>query len=245
MCERFAAEGAKAVVVTDIDIEPAEEVAKAIGGIAMHCDVGDHASQDALIDRVEREVGPIDLYCSNAVLFGGRKLDTPDDFWLRANNVNVMAHVWAAQKLVPMMVARGGGYFLQTLSAAALITGPSDLVYTVTKHAGLGFAEWLTLNHGHEGIKVSCLCPTAVETRPGQFSPNPDDPPERQAVAANIGLVMKPAEIAQFVIEGLAQESFLILPNPRVGSSWRNKGNDYDRWLDYTRDRLAKVRGHV
>lgn len=242
LCERFAAEGAKAVVVVDLDAAAAATVAEGIGGVAMTCDVGDEAALVAMVDRVEREVGPIALFVSNAALFGGDWLDTPSDFWDRGWHVNVMAHVWAARALVPLMAARGGGAFLQTLSAAGLITGPSAATYTVTKHAGLGFAEWLALNHGADGIKVFCLCPTAVETRPGQFDPGAKDDPAAKATAAGIGLVQTPAEVAEAVIRGLAQETFLILPNPRVANSFRNKANDYDRWLAYTRERIAPMR---
>lgn len=249
LAERFADEGAARVVVADLDAEPAAEVAAAIGGVARQCDVGRREQLLALIDEVEHELGPIGLFCSNAAVFGGggasgNLLTTADETWEAAWRVNVMAHVWAARQLVPRMVTRGGGYFLQTLSAAGLISGPSALSYTVTKHAGVGFAEWLALNHRHQGIGISCLCPTAVATpalsgaNPGTTGTDPAD----EAILRNIGLVQTPEEVAAITIEGLARESFLILPNPKVGSSFLHKAEDYDRWLERSARRIIAMR---
>ena len=232
LAERFAAEGARQVVVSDLDEPRSAEVAEKIGGVSRPCDVGDALALRDFISWVERDVGPIDLFCSNPAIFGGpegRGFETTEETWDSSWQVNVMSHIRSAQQLVPRMLERGGGYFLQTLSAAALITSNSALAYTVTKHAGLGFAEWLALNYGDKGIGVSCLCPTAVATSPGQFDGMP-----------NIGLVQTPEEVASFAVEGLERESFLILPNPRVGNSFRNKADDYDRWIQYTIERLNK-----
>jgi NAD(P)-dependent dehydrogenase (short-subunit alcohol dehydrogenase family) len=246
LCERFAAAGAAATVVADRDDFGAAETAAAIpGGVAAVCDVGCREQLDGLIDRVERETGPIGLFCSNAAVFGGGGSaglsDTPDDTWDSAWRVNVMAHVWAAARLVPPMRERGGGYFLQVLSAAGLITGPSGLSYTVTKHAGVGFAEWLVINHGRDGIGVSCLCPTAVAT-PHFLAAQAAAAGPDTGTMRNIGLVQTPEQVAETTLEGLASEEFLILPNPGVGRSFLHKAEDYDRWLAYTRDRVAGLR---
>jgi NAD(P)-dependent dehydrogenase (short-subunit alcohol dehydrogenase family) len=241
IAERFVADGAAQVVVSDLDAERASEVGEALGMPAIACDVAEPAALEALISTTESEVGPIDLFVSNAAygfLAGDRTggmtfgLEISDREWEVSWQANVMAHVRAARQLVPLMLARGGGYFLQTVSAAGLITSNSPLAYTVTKHADIGFAEWLALNYGPLGIGVSCLCPTAVATRPGQF----DDLPE-------IGIVQSPAEVADIVVEGLAEQRFLILPNPAVGGSFRKKANDYDGWIEHTQRRLAKI-GH-
>ena len=246
LCERFAAAGAATTVVADIDGGPADEVATAIpGGMAAVCDVGRRDQLEKLIDRVEREAGPIGLFCSNAAIFGGGGSaglsGTPDDTWDASWRVNVMAHVWAAARLVPAMTTRGGGYFLQVLSAAGLITGPSALSYTVTKHAGVGFAEWLAINHGRDGIGVSCLCPTAVAT-PHFLASQAAADGANAGIMRNIGLVHTPEEVAEAALDGLAKEQFLILPNPRVGTSFLHKAEDYDRWLAYTRDRVAGLK---
>ena len=242
LSERFAADGAQ-VVVLDLNGASAQAVADAIGGRAIQCDVGERAQLDSAIDTVEDEVGPIDLFCSNAAVFGGDGstglAETTDGLWASAINVNLMAHIWAATKLVPLMEARGGGYFLQVLSAAGLITGPSALSYTVTKHAGIGFAEWLSINHRANGIGVSCLCPTAVATPQLQL---PAANAEDERIRAQLGLIQTPEEVAEITIRGLDQETFLILPNERVGTSFLHKAQDYDRWLDHTSRRVAKMR---
>jgi NAD(P)-dependent dehydrogenase (short-subunit alcohol dehydrogenase family) len=234
LAERFVAEGAKAVVISDLDPERTASVGERLGQPHKACNVGDAAEYDAFLDWVEDTVGPIDLLCNNPAVFGGPEggnLQTTEETWERSWQVNVMSHVRSAQKLVPRMMERGGGYFLQTISAAGLITSNSAVAYTVTKHAGVGFAEWLMLYYGDRGIKVSCLCPTAVETRAGQFSNNPA-----------IGLVQTPAEIAQWTVEGLDAENFLILPNPAVGGSFRKKATDYDEWLERTIKRISPIK---
>jgi NAD(P)-dependent dehydrogenase (short-subunit alcohol dehydrogenase family) len=243
MAERFVLEGAKAVVISDINAVLMRSVAEVLGQPSFQCDVGDASALESMIQHIENDVGPIDLFVSNAAygftggipiegLVNGWGLETPDLAWESCWSVNVMAHIRAARTLVPMMLDRGGGYFLNTVSAAGLITSNSALSYTVTKHADIGFAEWLALNYGKRGIGISCLCPTAVATRPGQFDAMPD-----------IGLIQTPEEVAQFVIDGLSAETFLILPNPAVGGSFRKKAADYDAWITRTQNRLDAM-GH-
>jgi NAD(P)-dependent dehydrogenase (short-subunit alcohol dehydrogenase family) len=239
---RFAADGAR-VVVLDLNGTSAQAVADEIGGRAIQCDVGQRSELDGAIDTIENEVGPIDLFCSNAAIFGGDGgaglAETPDSLWESVININLMSHIWSATKLVPLMEARGGGYFLQVLSAAGLITGPSTLSYTVTKHAGIGFAEWLSINHRHNGIRVSCLCPTAVATPQLQL---PAANAEDERIRAQLGLIQTPEEVADITIAGLDRETFLILPNERVGTSFLHKAEDYDRWLEHTARRVTKMR---
>ncbi|MBV9993723.1 MAG: SDR family oxidoreductase [Caulobacteraceae bacterium] len=237
LAKRFAAEGAR-VVVSDISPELTERAAAAVGGPARAVDVGKAKDLHDFIAWVEADVGPIDLYCANPAIFSGPEggnFQTTEETWELSWQVNVMSHIRAAKQLVPLMMARGGGYFLQTLSAAALITGPSAVAYTVTKHAGLGFAEWLVINYGDKGIKVSCLCPTAVQTRDNQFDP-------ATTMGANIGLVQTPEEVADITVKGLAAERFLILPNPAVGGSFRKKAEDYDAWLQRSITRMKDFR---
>ena len=242
LAHRFAESGAR-IVVLDVNADAAQTVADTVGGRAFTCDVGDRVQLDAVIDTVESDMGPIDLFCSNAAIFGGDAstglAGTTDALWAQAIDVNLMSHVWAATKLVPLMEARGGGYFLQVLSAAGLITGPSPLSYTVTKHAGIGFAEWLSINHRHNGIGVSCLCPTAVAT-PQLALPAANAEDDR--IRAQIGLIQTPEEVADITVRGLEAETFLILPNDRVGTSFLHKAQDYDRWLDHTARRVTAMR---
>ena len=164
MCERFAAEGARHLVVADLNGEGAAEVAAAIGGSSRRVDVGVEQDLVELIDATEREIGPIDLFCSNAGISIGRELNEPDEVWDTIWRVNTMAHVWAARHLVPRMIGRGGGYLLNTASAAGLLTQIGSVTYAVTKHAAVALAEWIAITHGRQGIKVSVLCPQAVRT---------------------------------------------------------------------------------
>ncbi len=233
LARRFVAEGAKQVVISDIDETAMDRVAQELAQPARRCDVGNAGAYADFLDWVERDIGPIDLLCNNPAIFGGREggnFQTTEETWERSWQVNVLSHVRSAQQLVPRMLERGGGYFLQTISAAGLITSNSALAYTVTKHAAIGFAEWLMLYYGDRRIRVSCLCPTAVETGPGQFE------------GMDIGLVQTPADIADSTVRGLEAETFLILPNPAVGGSFRKKATDYDGWLARTIERIAPIK---
>jgi NAD(P)-dependent dehydrogenase (short-subunit alcohol dehydrogenase family) len=228
MCRRFVREGAKAVVVADLDGEAAEAVAGEIGSLAIQCDVTDEHAIQRLVDETVERFGAIDLFCSNAGGGGGgRGLDATDADWERSWRLNTMAHVYAARAVVPAMVERGSGYLLHTISAGGLVTGPAAATYTTTKHAALGFAEWLAIMYGNSGIKVSCLCPQAVDTPMVQ---RVSDPGTLEALR-NIGSLLDPDRVADDVVAGLSDERFLILPNPEVGEYFLRKATDYDRWL--------------
>lgn len=227
LCERFAKEGAKAVVVADRNIQGAEQVAKRIGGRSMRCDVEHESDIITLVETTEREIGPISLFCSNAGIghFGENPDDAgsgSDEAWKHGWAVNVMAHVYAARALLPRMTAAGGGYFLNTISAAGLLNQIGSAVYSTTKHAAVGFAENLAITHADQGIRVSILCPQAVDTAmlraagPG---------------AQHVDGVLTPDAVADAAIRGLAEERFLILPHPQVREYIRRKGEDYERWM--------------
>ncbi|NRB34589.1 MAG: SDR family oxidoreductase [Rhodobacteraceae bacterium] len=235
LAERFAAEGAAHVVVSDINAEAAQAVAAAIGGTAIPADVGKEADIQALIEQTEDQIGPIDLFCSNAGILRAGGLDTPDEQWQQIWDVNVMSQLWAARHLVPRMAARGGGYLLNTASAAGLLNQIGAAPYGVTKHASVGLAEWIAMSHGDEGIKVSLLCPQAVRTEMVRG--------HEDGVAAMDGL-LEPSDVAQAVVDGLAAEQFLILPHPQVGEYIKLKAGDYDRWLGGMR-KLNRVYGRI
>jgi NAD(P)-dependent dehydrogenase (short-subunit alcohol dehydrogenase family) len=221
LAERFAADGAKRVICSDRDAEGAAAVAAAIGGRALTTDVGREADIVALIDTVEGEEGPIDLFCSNAgvAVWGG--LQVENEAWTHLFDINVMAHVWAARHLVPRMVARGGGYLLNTASAAGLLTDLDSMPYAVSKHAAVAVSEWLAIKYGEQGLKVSVLCPQGVHTAM-----------TAHGVGANsVDGMMDPAEIAEACVRALAAEAFLVLPHPQVLEYMRRKTGDYDRWL--------------
>ena len=219
---RFAAEGAKLVVCADRDEPGAQATAKMMGGVAYKTDVSKEADIVALIEAVEKDHGPIDLFCSNAGIGVGGGAETPDADWQRIWDINVMAHVWAARHLAPLMAARGGGYLLNTASAAGLLSQIGSAPYAVTKHAAVGLAEWLAITHGDQGIKVSVLCPQAVRT--AMTAGNPDG-------VASIDGMMEPEFLAEVVVRSIEAEEFLILPHPEVLTYMRNKTDNYGRWL--------------
>ncbi len=222
MAHRFAAEGAKAVVCADRDEAGVKATAEACGGTAFVTDVSKEADIVALIEATERDIGPIDLFCSNAGIGVGGGAEASDAAWQRIWDINVMAHVWAARHLVPLMAARGGGYLMNTASAAGLLSQIGSAPYAVTKHAAVALAEWLAITHGDDGIKVSVLCPQAVRT--AMTAANPDG-------VASIDGMMEPDEVAEACVKAIAAETFLILPHPEVLEYMRRKTGDYDRWL--------------
>lgn len=223
LARRFAAEGAASVAVLDLDAQAADAVAQEIGGWGRGVDVTDETALVAAIDASEADLGPLDLFCSNAGIVFPGGVELPNADWQRMIDVNVMAHLYAARALVPRMVDRGGGYLLNTASAAGLLTQIGSAPYSVTKHAAIALAEWLSITHAHQGLKVSVVCPQAVNTAMTAGL-------EGGGVAGVDGM-LEPEDIADAVIEGLADERFLILPHPKVAEYFSRKADDYDRWL--------------
>ena len=226
LCRRFAREGAK-VVVSDIDENRTQTVANDIGGLAVKADVTNESEVVRLIQKAEEANGPLDLLCSNA---GVMTIDSPS-FWATASSnedwqklwdINVMGHVHTARAALPGMIARKKGYILITASAAGLLSQIGSAPYSVTKHAAIGFAESLAIAHGDDGIKVSALCPQAVNTALLEG---------RTTGAESVDGIMEPEELANHVVEGLAAEKFLILPHKTVITYMKRKTGDYDRWL--------------
>jgi NAD(P)-dependent dehydrogenase (short-subunit alcohol dehydrogenase family) len=229
LARRFAADGARRVVVVDRDLAAAERIAGEIDGVAEEVDVADATAMGALVDRTLARDGQIDLFCSNAGITTGVELDDPDDMWHKAYDIHVMSHVYAARAVLPSMLERGSGYLLNTASAAGLLTSPGDAPYAVTKHGAVAFAEWLAVTYGDRGIGVSVLCPMGVAT-PLLMDPLEAGEPGAQAVAAS-GEIVAPELVAGVVTDGLAQGRFLLLPHPEVGTFWAQKASDPDRWL--------------
>lgn len=238
LAARFAAEGARGVLVADIDGDAAGEVADRIGGLAVKTDVGDEAAVQHLVSLAEDAFGPIDLFCSNAGVGPTGGLDMPNEAWQEIWNVNLMAHVYAARAVLPSMLARGDGYLLQTSSAAGLLTNIGAAAYSVTKHAAIALAEWMSVTYGDNGIKVSALCPQFVNTA---MLDAPDADP---AISAWVRQkTIEPEEVAEIVMQGLSEERFLILPHPEVAEFFLRKATDYDRWLHGMRRLQRQITG--
>ena len=235
MCRGFAAAGARAVAVADIDEAAATAVAEELAAdgrtsaFGMRVDVGDEADVQAFVRRVEDEFGGVDLFCANAGIMVAGGIDVPDDDWDRIWRVNVKSHLYAARAVIPGMTERGGGHLLHTASAAGLLTQLGAAPYAVTKHAVVALAEWIAITYADAGIKVSCLCPQAVETAmTGPLTKM--QRPTATGSAASDG-VLQPADVAAVVIEGLADERFLILPHPQVATYEQRRAGDRDRWI--------------
>jgi NAD(P)-dependent dehydrogenase (short-subunit alcohol dehydrogenase family) len=240
LCERFHHEGARKVVVADLEQQSAQAVADAIDGDAWAVDVRDEGQIQEMVAQVEAKYGVIDLFCSNAgiIALDGEPwwaTSAPNSTWQAMWDIHVMSHVWAARACLPGMLARGQGYFLNTASAAGLLNQVGDAAYSTTKHAAIGFAESLAITHGDDGIGVSVLCPQAVATR--MIGSDGD------GGTAGVDGVLTPQQVADEVIRGLAEETFLILPHKEVIEYRQRKTADYDRWLGGMR-RLRRQIGH-
>jgi NAD(P)-dependent dehydrogenase (short-subunit alcohol dehydrogenase family) len=221
LARRFKTEGARAIVVADLDGERAAKVASEIGGLGMRVDVGKEAEIQNLVQQTVAKFGDIDLFCSNAGIFVEGDIFAPNEVWAKMRDIHVMAHVYAARAVLPRMLERGEGYLLQTVSAAGLITSLESAIYAVTKHASLALAEWISMTYGDRGIKVSALCPQGVRTN--MLMQDPDNFLVEGSVSVE--------HVADCVIEGLDDERFLILPHPEVAEYFGRKSADYDRWL--------------
>jgi len=229
LCRRFQQEGARAVIVADVDGDGAQQVAEHIGGLGMQADVAVESDIVRVVQESEKQCGPIDLFCSNAGVCypdepGSAAAGCSNAKWQKAWEINVMAHVYAARAVLPGMIARGAGYLLNTISAAGLLSQIGAASYSTTKHAAIGFAESLAITHGDGGIKVSVLCPQAVATSMlGDFTGGGPQ---------GIDGVLTPEQVAECVIDGLASETFLILPHEKVRLYMQRKNSGYDRWLN-------------
>jgi NAD(P)-dependent dehydrogenase (short-subunit alcohol dehydrogenase family) len=231
LCRRFAREGARAIIVADVNEAGAKAVAEEVKGRAVTCDVRKEADVIKAVHFAEETFGTIDFFCSNAgiVLIGGVEVANND--WQRIWEINVLAHVYTARAVFPGMIKRGGGVFMITASAAGLLSQIGSTPYSVTKHAAVGMAESLDITYGEKGIKVFALCPQAVDTEMTK---------EYGGGVAAVDGLMKPEQLADAVIEGFKKEEFLILPHPEVKTYMQRKADDYDRWLQGMRRLQAR-----
>lgn len=245
LAERFHAEGAR-VVLADVQSADVSAVADRLNALrpdsalAVAADLGTEEGNRHLVEVAEQAFGPIDLFFANAGVGIGRGLDSPESEWDLAFDVNVHAHRWAAKYLVPGWVARGEGYFCSTASAAGLLSQIGSAPYSLTKHAAVAFAEWLSITYGDAGIRVSCLCPQGVNTAMLRAG---DDPTAgiSSSVVRSAGRVLEPSEVAEVAVQTIRAETFLILPHPEVLTYLQRKTGDYDRWLAGMRKLQARM----
>ncbi|MFZ2509817.1 MAG: SDR family oxidoreductase [Gordonia sp. (in: high G+C Gram-positive bacteria)] len=227
------------VVITDLDEWKVAGATAALNrrgpdsaaGLAGNAADPDHI--DAAVALAEERFGPVSLYFANAGIAGAPGLAATDEQWDAVLDVNLLAHTRAARRLVPDWIARGEGYFVSTASAAGLLTQLGSATYSVTKHAAVGFAEWLNVTYGDQGVRVSCLCPMGVDTQLLRPTMPDDDAGARlmQRAVEAAGEVLTPEQVAVQVMAGIEDERFLILPHPQVLDMYRQKASDYERWL--------------
>lgn len=230
---KFAAEGAAGVVVADLNEAALKPVADAVGGLAVRCDVGRESEIRNLVEQAEKRYGRVDVFFSNAGILGEGGPEAPDEMWDAMWRIHVMAHVWAARAVVEPMLARGGGQFVITASAAGLLNIIESAPYGVTKHAAVAFAEWLSIAYGRRGLDVACLCPQAVRTGmvPGDGG------------SAGVDGILSAETVADEVLKTMRERRFLVLPHPQVLEYLRRKTADYDRWLGGMQKMFMKAHG--
>lgn len=233
IARQLAADGAAAIGIGDLDLAAAESIAAELGDsgvrtFAAKVDVGDAVQVRTFIDEAERNLGPIDLMCSNAGIFTASAGDASDQDWERSWRVNVMSNVYVAREIVPRMVSRGGGYLLMTCSAAGLLAN-RNAPYMVTKHAAVAFAEWLAIQYRSRGLIVSALCPLGVQTSMLARLMTEDGVAAAGVLAG--GGVLQPEQVAKIVIQGIDAERFLILPHEAVRDRVVSKATDRDLWI--------------
>ena len=231
LAKRFHDEGASGVVVVDRDGSNAERVAQTIGATAVELDVTDESGIVDLVNQTVKDHGTLDIFVSNAgyVTQGGVEAD--NDEIQRMWEVHVMSHIYAARASIPVMVANGGGYLLTTASAAGLLTQLGSMQYSITKAAAVSLGEFLAITYGERGIRVSMLCPQAVETNILANSPDRLDQDRGTPGSAAGDGVLTAEQLADTVIECMTEERFLVLPHPEVQTYRERKANDVDRWI--------------
>jgi len=233
IARRFASEGARGIVVADLNVDSAHAVAAACGSqaIAVRCDVSRESDIQALVATARERFDHVDIYVSNAGILGSAGgLELPDALWESMWAIHVKAHLWAARAVIPAMVERGEGGFVVTASAAGLLNIVETPAYGVTKHAAVAFAEWLRIAYGRRGVRVSCLCPQAVATAMTAGG----------AGSAEVDGMLSPAQVAADVVAALRDETFLVLPHPEVLTYLQGKTQNYDRWLGGMQKLYAK-----
>jgi len=239
---KFVEEGAKGVVVADLEQANPGAVAEELGdrAAAFAGDISDQATVEALIAFAEETFGPVDLFCANAGVAIGVMLEDDEAVWDTAFGVNIRSHIYAAKALIPGWIERGSGYFLTTASAAGIVSQIGSAPYAVTKHAAVAFAEWLSITYGDRGVGVSCLAPMGVNTNMLNAGAGDDGVTAGDVVRA-AGMVVEPEQVADDVVAALRDERFLVLPHPEVLTFFQRKASDYDRWIAGMRRLQAMV----
>lgn len=245
LCRALHIEGAR-VVVADLELEAATRIAGEVDGLALRVDVAREEEIIAAVDLVEQEIGPVDLFVSNAgVAFGDGQdgaASASNDHWRACIEINLMAHVYAARVLVPRMISRGGGCLVNVASAAGLLCQIGEAAYTASKHAAVAFAESLAITHGNDGIQVCLVCPQAVATRLIGIDEDTEIEDGTRGFGGNdVDGVLSTEYVADCILAGIQSEQFMVLPHPQVSIYCRRKADDHDRWIQGMRRFRQKI----
>jgi NAD(P)-dependent dehydrogenase (short-subunit alcohol dehydrogenase family) len=223
---------AQRVIAADLVADGVEQLSSELGEervIARTLDVADETATRSLVAEVEGSFGPIDVFFANAGIATGGGAEAPDEVWDRQWHINVMSHVYAARALLPGWIERGEGHLVTTASMAGILTSLGDGVYSATKHAALGFAEWLAITHAGQGVRVSCICPGAVDT--AMLRAGGDGDAAKASAVIGGGDVLSPEDAAERILAALAEDKFLVLTHPEMQEYITGKAEDRDRWL--------------
>jgi NAD(P)-dependent dehydrogenase (short-subunit alcohol dehydrogenase family) len=231
LARRFRAQGARALCIADLQVQSLDAVAAEVDAHAVTCNVANESEIQNLVAQAEEHMGHIDIFCSNAGIAELGDEFASNEQWQRNWDIHVMAHVYAARAVAPKMAERGEGYLINTASAAGLLSHVHSATYSVTKHAAVSLAEWLSITYGDRGVRVSVLCPQAVRTAMTQG---------RESGVASVDGMMDPAVLAECVVATVEREEFLILPHPEVLEYLQRKTGNYDRWLHGMRKLRAR-----
>lgn len=249
LCRALHMEGVR-VAVADLDIECAEKVAAELDGLALKVDVSHQEEIATAVDRVEAELGPVDIFVSNAgVAFGDGPegaASAPDEHWQACLDINLMAHVYAARIMVPRMKKRGGGCLVNVASAAGLLCQVGEAAYTASKHAAVGFAESLAITHADDGIQVCLVCPQAVATRMIGVDEDTEIEDGNKGFGGNdVDGILSSEYVADCILAGIEEERFLVLPHPQVSTYFQRKADDHDRWISGMRRFKQRLEGEL
>ena len=249
LCRALHMEGAR-VAVADLDREGAEKIAMEVDGLALWMDVTKEQEIIAGIEKTELELGPIDIFVSNAgVAFGDGPhgaASAPNRHWQDCLDINLMAHVYAARAMIPRMTKRGGGCLVNVVSAAGLLCQIGESAYTASKHAAVGFSESLAITHGDDGVQVCLVCPQAVATRMIGMDEDTEIQDSDKGFGGNdVDGILSAEYVADCILGGIQDERFLVLPHPQVNTYFRRKANNHDRWVAGMRRHRRKFIGEA
>ena len=249
LCRALHIEGVR-VAVADLDSMGAQKVAAELDGLAIRVDVSRQQELEAAVDKTESELGPIDIFISNAgVAFGDGPdgaASARDEHWKACLDVNLMAHVYAARIMLPRMKKRGGGCLVNVVSAAGLLCQVGEAAYTASKHAAVGFAESLAITHADDGIQVCLVCPQAVATRMIGVDEDSEIEDGSKGFGGNdVDGILSTEYVADCILAGIQEERFLVLPHPQVSTYFQRKAEDHDRWISGMRRFRTKLTGGI